>query len=287
MKIISWDIGIKNLAYCIMECTDNNERPYIIHEWDVINIIEDDDLECHVENCNNKEIKYYCKYLNEIKYLCKAHKTYHNVLETKWKNIKESILVCNNELCKTCAKNAKWTCNSEHYCSIHKNNLIKKYDKQITLDTYTAAKVKSKSVDEIKLSLIHKLDQRISLLQVEHVCIENQPSFKNPRMKAIADTLYTWFLIRGVVDKDIKGIHFISPSNKLKINGKIDDINKQIAESTNKYKTTKKLSIEHTKDILKYNSDYTNLIEKSKKSDDLCDTFLQGMYFFNNKTKYT
>ena len=34
MKIASWDIGINNLAYCIME--DKN-----IIKWDVIDILED------------------------------------------------------------------------------------------------------------------------------------------------------------------------------------------------------------------------------------------------------
>ena len=39
MKIVSWDIGIKNLAYCIIENTDISENPYIIHNLDVINSI--------------------------------------------------------------------------------------------------------------------------------------------------------------------------------------------------------------------------------------------------------
>jgi hypothetical protein len=39
-------------------------------------------------------------------------------------------------------------------------------------------------------------------------------------MKGLSDTLYTWFLIRGVKDKlnnsTINKVSFISPSNKLK-----------------------------------------------------------------------
>jgi hypothetical protein len=55
MKIVSWDIGIKNLAYCIIENTDISENPYIIHNLDVINIIEDNkcswcDCSCNVIN---------------------------------------------------------------------------------------------------------------------------------------------------------------------------------------------------------------------------------------------
>ena len=35
MKILSIDVGIKNLAFCILENLDNK---YIIKEWDVINL---------------------------------------------------------------------------------------------------------------------------------------------------------------------------------------------------------------------------------------------------------
>ena len=286
MKIVSWDVGIKNLAFCILEKTNDNNNPYIIHEWDIINIIKDEDVKCYIENCCSTDVKHVCKYLDENRYLCKNHKSYGKVLEDKWTEIKNKIDECKEQKCTTCCKNAKWLLNDKFLCTIHKNSIIKKYDKEIVLKNYSSSKVKEINVDDIKLNLIKKLDERKSLLQLDHVCIENQPSFKNPRMKAISDTIYTWFLIRGIVDGTVKSIHFISPSNKLKIEGKIASINKEINESTNKYKTTKKLSIENTKEILKYNPEYIRLIENSKKSDDLCDTFLQGLYFFNNFDKY-
>ena len=40
MKIVSWDVGIKNLAYCIMEKKDDTNTPYKIYNWGNINIIE-------------------------------------------------------------------------------------------------------------------------------------------------------------------------------------------------------------------------------------------------------
>ena len=47
--------------------------------------------------------------------------------------------------------------------------------------------------------------------------IENQPSMKNPKMKGIADTLYTWFLIRGIVDKSFSPF-FLTPNNRIRFN---------------------------------------------------------------------
>ena len=43
MKVISFDIGIKNMAYCILSNTDNPEKPIIIHDWNVS--LHDYDLE--------------------------------------------------------------------------------------------------------------------------------------------------------------------------------------------------------------------------------------------------
>jgi len=37
MKILSFDVGIKNLAYCILSVEDNDFK---ILEWDVLNIID-------------------------------------------------------------------------------------------------------------------------------------------------------------------------------------------------------------------------------------------------------
>jgi len=283
MKIASWDIGIKNLAYCIIENTDISTNPYIIHKLDIINIIEDN--KCSWCDCSCNIIKTTCSYLGEKKLFCKHHKSYHNVLFSKWENIKQSISECNKtDICSICQKNAKFTLNNVFYCTAHKTKILKKWDNDIELKKFNSAKIKNTSVIDLKLNLVNKLDNIKELLDVDEVCIENQPAFKNPRMKAISDTLYTWFVIRGMVDKKtIKKINFISPSNKLKIEDKEDEINEEIENSTNKYKTTKKLSIQHCKEILKYNQDYIKMIETFPKQDDCCDTIMMAIYYFKNK----
>ena len=41
MKILSIDVGINNLALCILETTNNSESDFIIKYWDVINLFEE------------------------------------------------------------------------------------------------------------------------------------------------------------------------------------------------------------------------------------------------------
>jgi hypothetical protein len=285
MKVVSWDVGIKNLAYSIIENTDVSTNPYIIHKMDVINIIEDN--KCSWCDCSCNVIKTTCSFLGEKMFFCKSHKSYHNVLSTKWENTKQSIAECSKDnLCCICQKNGKFILNNNFYCTAHKTKLMKKWDTDIELKKFNSAKVKNTSVIDLKLNLVNKLDGIKELLDVDEVCIENQPAFKNPRMKAISDTLYTWFVIRGMVDnKTIKKINFISPSNKLKIEDKEDEINEEIENSSNKYKTTKKLSIQHCKEILKYNQDYIKMIERFPKQDDCCDTIMMAIYYFRNNKK--
>jgi hypothetical protein len=153
--------------------------------------------------------------------------------------------------------------------------------------------IKKKNVNDLttydlKLQLIKCFDERkeIFLKGIDMVLIENQPAFKNPKMKAISDTLYTWFMVRGIVDKDINNasigdIKFISPSNKLR---EFDQKLILDADESKKYKVTKKLSIENTKSMLmSYGlNEWVKYMMSYDKQDDLADSFLQGWYVLNN-----
>ena len=55
MKILSFDVGVKNLAYCLLD--DNN---YIIEDWGILNISIDD--VCEYCGKNNKKCEKSAKY---------------------------------------------------------------------------------------------------------------------------------------------------------------------------------------------------------------------------------
>ena len=78
--ILCIDIGIKNLAMCIMSCDEKTElSSYKIHLWNTYNVLIDDD---HVQLCSNqkknkqvcnKKCLYTYKHNNDIIYSCKIH----------------------------------------------------------------------------------------------------------------------------------------------------------------------------------------------------------------------
>ena len=304
MKVVCWDVGIKNLAYCIMENTDDSNRPYTIHKWDIINMAQDEDIVCCVEDCEkNKDIKFTCSQMGQDIYYCKTHKGLYEEHYQEWVTMKESLQPIAKQTtvkdddrgenlaisCCMCESDAKWNVGEVYYCTKHKTSNLKKFEKEISLRKFSACKVKSIPVEKLKLTLFERLDAIPELLDVDDVCIENQPSFKNPRMKAIADSLYSWFLIRGKIDRirsgliPINKVVFLSPSNKLKIKGCEEEINAEIKQSSNKYKTVKNLSIKHCKEILKYEPEYIRHLESYKKQDDAADVVLFGVYYLGLK----
>lgn len=303
MKILSVDVGIKNLAMCIIEWNESNNL--IIHYWDTINLLdntEDLSLKCMYNNCQLK-IKSYIEYKNIKYYICSKHIINKNDLVDKIINDDKEInwLQTKENICEICINKQIEKTKKIFFCNNITNKILcNKHYKILQHDIGNALnkvslikqqKIKNIMIDNIKLLLINNLDNNKNiLLNIDEVYIENQPSLKNPTMKAIADTIYSWFLIRGIIDKNINNstinkIKFISPINKLKEFKDNSEINstENLTESK-KYRETKKLAIENTKKIL---TSY-NLIEKlnflllHNKKDDLADSFLQGWYVLNN-----
>lgn len=71
MRYLSWDIGIRNLSYCILNYQDGEFK---IEKWDIINLMEEDILPlcCNINqkggSCKNKS-----KYLSLDKHYCGIH----------------------------------------------------------------------------------------------------------------------------------------------------------------------------------------------------------------------
>ena len=80
-------------------------------------------------------------------------------------------------------------------------------------------------------------------------------------------------------------VKFISPINKLKLINNKDlnelDKTKQTENDSQKYKLTKSLGIKYCLENINHLTDWTTFFNNNKKKDDLADSFLQGIYFYN------
>ena len=68
MIILSIDVGLKNLAYCLFFI--ENKTKYCIKMWDTINLCNDEPMQCcaAIKQCPNK-----AKYAKDNLYYCKTH----------------------------------------------------------------------------------------------------------------------------------------------------------------------------------------------------------------------
>lgn len=264
MRIIGYDVGIKNLAYCIVDLPDDPsadlDKTFAIQDWNIINIIGSEEP-CCVERCPLTG-SYELLGADEKKHACILH----------------------HDECVAAMKDAK---TREAEAALDASLTTKKREAAIAaaLKPIKSKKITGKvadvSADELRVSLVKCLDARAALLDADEVVIENQPTLKNPRMKAVSDTLYTWYIIRGQIDHDrVKKISFVAPSSKLR--GVAKPLVEGAKTERDKYKQTKQLAITYSKQLLEASETqrhWVTLLDRHDKKDDMCDAFLHALQY--------
>lgn len=304
MIILSFDVGIVNLSYCVLRQFYNQDIEII--DWDIINLVEDEAIKvkcCGYQKKNNicnRKATYYLNVENKSYGFCKLHLSQWNLY---WSNEKTQSLfqkeptpnTCNYSNCDKSSDYIFHYNNEEkYYCQTHYRSVLRTTKKEFLPQPIKKLIVRKYPTNKLQLLLINKLDElskHFSKLNIQEVIIENQPSQKNPKMKSIANTLFDYFLIRGYIDKihlDINCVKFICPSNKLKVNNdNTIEVFKSNKDNKNKYKLTKQLSIKYTKQLLKNDEEQLQYLDLYEKQDDLCDAYLQGRYYLEILRKNT
>ena len=311
MRIVSWDVGVIHLAYCVLDFSETKDQTIVeIIDWDVINLIEDEriKMECcghmktkkgePMKTCN-KNATYVLNTGDNKSYgFCKTHLKQCTEYWSSKKTAKMFTKITPSHTCsyvKTdnteCGKVCKYRFNDngtkQYYCTVHYKSLLNKKTKEYSPQPIRNLIVKKYQTAYLQLNLVKKLDtlaKHFAKLKIEEVIIENQPSQKNPKMKSISNTLFDYFMIRGYVDKihnmEIELVRFMCPSNKLKVNNdNTIEVFKSNKDSTKKYKLTKALSIQYTKKLLEEDDEQLEYLDLYKKKDDICDAYLQGRYY--------
>jgi len=284
-KILSFDVGIKNLAYCLMEKkTDGTNYDLNIKKWNIINLVEDRDLcqyKLRTGNLCGKIARFQMKINQQTnQVLCNAHKDKCKVEVIETEKFKCVHTKCTSNSKYNILDNSEWA-----WCEKHQKD-SKKVLTQFKAKKITGQNCSQQPIQELAQKMFTKLDEDKDLIQVEEILIENQPSLKNPNMKTIASILYSYFVMRGIVDKErthspIKFVKFISPSNKLKVDKSVtlDKLNKA-KDQKEYYDITKGLGKIYCTTLIKDSEKH--FLSAHVKQDDLCDSFLQGFqYLFN------
>tara|TARA_Y100000389_G_scaffold182509_1_gene199213 strand:- start:114 stop:1037 length:924 start_codon:yes stop_codon:yes gene_type:complete len=288
---ISFDVGIKNMAYCIFSIQNKSIQ---ILDWNIINLIETN----HVDyKCNAKIISKSKK--NPIDKICnkkaKYKKDTNYFCETHAKSNKEHIIPTKNHTLSF-LKKQKVDSLTKIYCSqflfsendnkkLKKDELVEKihtlYEKKCYENLNQKKGPNANNVDLINIGkqIKIKMNEIPNINNIHYVIIENQISPIANRMKTIQGMLAQYFIMIN----DIVHIDFVSSSNKLKQFNELNIKNEIIEKNT--YKENKKDGIYYCKLIIKNNifcGKWENALD-IKKKDDLSDAFLQGIWYLKKE----
>ena len=280
MRIISIDVGIKNLALCLFEKIENSNLFKII-KWDVLNISEQENYKClFVEK--NKICDKPAKFKKDDKCFCLKHSKKQQ-LQIPTSQVKSSFINKQkiNNLYEIADKH-----DIKYDNKIKKVDLINLINEHINKNYFEEIQSKNASkVDliNIGINLKYKLNSLLENIDsIDYVLVENQISPIANRMKTIQGMIVQYFIMSNI---DVTNIEFISASNKLKEYNTSDKDKEKEKEKT-KYADRKKMGIIKCLEILNNNFNYNDKIDffnTHKKKDDLADCFLQGIWYINNK----
>ena len=302
MKLLSIDVGIKNLAYCLMETNDDNinisksndtdtdtysDMPicqYKIVKWDVINLCGKD------PNCSlcNKKAKYTTRIQaeNNNDFFCVIHakKSNYKLPEASLaiKKIKKMKLIHLKEI----VDEFKIELNTQNAKKEDTLKCILQYLEKEMLTTVSSASANNMDMVSIGIAIQKSFDEEfiMHISSIDKIIIENQISPIANRMKTIQGMLAQYFIMHNKRD-----ISFVSSANKLK-GYQIETFD----SANSSYTERKKAGIKITLDILQKNKDNPNLDDDSdwlshfkthKKKDDLADALLQGEWFIKKMNK--
>lgn len=286
MNIVSFDIGIKNMAYCLfhiesaaIQCTS----------WDVLNLMPStaETVSAPCPSCSLCKRK--SKFRKNDTFFCEAHTKLAErdrgyvrpgkqwTLAALRKHKLDPLLQLMRE-CKLDVAPTKAQCLER----------LQQWVAQNVLEPSAAPKVKAKSANDADLidvgrQLVLQLDAALSNTPIHQVIIENQISPLASRMRTLQGMLTQYFIMRH----PFAVIHYISSSNKLKEFAATTTPPPPPLETTlsQKYRQHKVDGVTHCVNVLRANPSigYTaDMLLAHAKKDDLADCWMQAMWFLKH-----
>jgi hypothetical protein len=281
-KILSIDVGIKNLAFCLFSINEQNVSTILL--WDVINLSQKLDIKCcELAAKSNQPCNSPAKFTKLGKCYCLKHGKKHPTFkiadkELKTQSIKKLKISNLTELA------AKYEIPVGK--PLTKASLVSLFSQYLDthfLDPIEAINASKLDLVTIGRNMMISFDEILAehLSSIDIVIIENQISPIANRMKTIQGMISQYFIMRN----SVLNIEFISSINKLKDCVKLKEKNEGVKtekEEKMNYSDRKKIGIQYCLELIS-NTSWIPFFTNHSKKDDLADAYLQGNWFIRNK----
>ena len=260
MRILSIDVGIKNLAICAITVADGNLTA--IDDWKVINLCAGQ------PTCGYATRKGLCGknavFSKDGVLYCKPHAAKTEFIMPKavptCTALKKRDRADLDDLAATYNVADKDTLSKHKLASAIRAAML-----ESALTPMAARNANTIELPELARILCQALDTTLDLTLVDEVIIENQISPIAGRMKCLQSMLTQYFAMRCTAR-----VRFVSAANKLRL----------FAGPKKTYTERKKLSVAITESLLdKTSSPHMDMFTTHTKKDDLADALLQGFAY--------
>lgn len=304
MKICSWDVGIINLSYCIIEFEDivlehpyqKNMKKYKIIHWGIINLMENKEMKKN----RNLLFENIPKKLNEIPHLLDVDyvviENQPSLKNPQMKSIQMivySYFLMYGKVLNSVEENKIKQidfCNASNKLKMYKGpnidlNKVREEEKEKKLAEKNAKRTKSSKKN--KNNQQELITQYMTTTSNETISneqfMENEENKKNNENDDKDDSDEKDDNNEYNNDNNDKNEE---ENNEEKNNEeKIKDSKKSTKNPKLTYADKKKMAVEHVKYFLNHDDQNLAFFLTHKKKDDLADSFLQGLYQINMNIK--
>ena len=250
MKVVSFDPGLRNLAYCVLEGTSRSDLKIV--DWNIIDVLGEK-AGVGAARCTKCSAAARYEHASDGTFACSRHAPKKKETVTKASLNKKSPMELQGEIdrlgLQTDAKK--------------KPDLVALLYNHARQNTWKkcVASSTSGSVLDLAPAIVASLDARAtSWAGADIVAVENQPE---RRMYAVQAMLQMYFTMRGLKSSGVSATHKLS--NIITVD-----------DSITTYKGRKKTGITHAYALVpEANQEH---FKKHPKKDDLADSFLQGLW---------
>jgi len=256
MKVISFDVGLRNLAYCVLEGTDRNDVRIV--DWNIIDVLGEQ-AGVGAPKCHKCATAARYEHASNGLFSCAKHVPRKKKTPTKTEINKMTPNQINEQL-------AAEGLTTEATKKADLVKLLYNHYKQNTWKKCVSSATQGSCLD-LAPAIIKSLDARSAWKGADLVCIENQ---MDRRMFGVQAMIQMYFCCRGFRSVGVSATH------------KLSNI-VTVEDSTGSYKGRKATGIAHARELVPQ-INQAHFLSHPKK-DDLADSFLQGLWVLEHEKK--